>query len=296
MHKGSTIDTCNGYKIINCIHCGFVHIDPVPSQKELDTIYKDKYYSVEKPRYLERAKEDLEWWNLSYSDRYDTFEEQLHPWSRRILDIGSGPGYFLLHGKNRGWETLGIEPSTQAADYSRSLGLNVINDFFNEHSAKDIGEFDVVHMSEVLEHIPSPADLVQLVYRILKPGGVLCALVPNEYSHFQNALRNSCDYEPWWLAPPHHINYFDLDSVTRLFMNNGFDVILSEATFPIDMFLLMGDNYVGNDETGRLCHSKRKSLEMNLASAGLTHVKRQLYQKFADIGIGREIIVYARKH
>jgi len=43
--------------------------------------------------------------------------------SRRILDVGSGPGYFLLHGKNRGWQTLGIEPSKQAAEHGRKLGL-----------------------------------------------------------------------------------------------------------------------------------------------------------------------------
>ena len=33
----------------------------------------------------------------------------------------------------------------------------------------------------------------------------------NEYNPFQIALRDNCGYEPWWLSPPHHINYFNFE-------------------------------------------------------------------------------------
>jgi len=232
---------------------------------------------------------------LIYSERYDTFEEQLPRDRRRILDVGSGPGYFLLHGKRRGWQTLGIEPSKQAVAHSHALGLDIINDFLNDQTAKQLGKFDVVHMSEVLEHVPDPADMLHIANKILTPGGLLCAVVPNDYNPFQYALRTTCNYEPWWISTPHHINYFKFETLNRLFIKNGFGVILRESTFPIDMFLLMGDKYVGNDTIGRQCHNKRKTLEQNLTAAGLSKVKRQLYQKFAEIGIGRELLVWGRK-
>jgi len=294
-HKGDIVDSIGGFDVIDCLMCGFKHLVPIPSPEELKTIYQHEYYLQEKPLYMERSREDLDWWNLVYSERYDTFEELLPQSRRRILDVGSGPGFFLLHGKQRGWETLGIEPSTEAVAHSRELGLEVIHDFLTEETAQQLGSFDVVHMGDVLEHIPDPKGLLQIVGSLLAPGGLICVVVPNDYSPFQNALRAVCGYDPWWVAPPHHINYFDFDSLAQILSNNGFDVVLSEATFPIDIFLLMGDNYVGNDEIGRLCHGKRKALERNLSKAGMTELKRVLYQAFASIGIGREAQIFGQK-
>ena len=137
--------------------------------------------------------------------------------------------------------------------------------------------------------------MVSISHDLLNPGGLLCVVVPNDYNPFQHALRTACGYEPWWLAPPHHINYFNFESLSRLLINNGFEIILREATFPIDMFLLMGDNYIGNDALGRQCHGKRKEFERNLSKAGMSEIKRELYKKFAEIGIGREVQVFGRK-
>lgn len=293
-HRGAVLDSVKDFDVIECETCGFKHIVPIPTPAELEAVYRQEYYSVEKPLYLERHREDLDWWNLVYSERYDTFEELLPSHRRRILDVGSGPGFFLLHGKQRGWQTLGLEPSVQAAAHSRDLGLEIVEDYLTEQTAKPLGRFDVVHMSEVLEHIPDPKGMLQILRYLLAPGGLLCVVVPNDYNPFQYALRTTCGYEPWWVAPPHHINYFNFDSLSQLLVSCGFEVVLSEATFPIDMFLLMGDNYVGNDMLGRQCHSKRKKFELSLNMAGKGHIKRLFYRRLAETGIGREVMIFAR--
>jgi len=294
-HVGSVLDSADGYDVIECISCGFKHIIPVPTIGELADIYREEYYSTEKPLYFEQSKEDMDWWNLVYSDLYDVFEKDLPPGQRRILDVGSGPGFFLLYGKQRGWQTKGIEPSKQAAAFSRDLGLDIFEAFLDKELAKELGSFDVIHMREVLEHVPDPPEMLELAHHLLNPGGLLCVIVPNDYNPFQFALRAACDFQPWWVGPPHHINYFNFDSLSRLFSKSGFEVILKEATFPIDMFLLMGDDYVGNDELGRECHSKRKTFESNLAQAGLSDLKRKTYQAFASLGIGREAQLIGRR-
>jgi SAM-dependent methyltransferase len=294
-HRGYIVDTKAGFDVIACENCQFKHIVPVPSPRDLELAYRQEYYSKEKPLYIERAVEDLEWWNLVYKERYDAFEEMLSPERRSILDVGSGPGFFLQHGKQRGWKTVGIEPSSQATEHSRSLGLDVREDFLSRESAEDLGRFDVVHMSEVLEHIPDPAEMMRLAYDLLSPGGLVCVVVPNDFSPFQQALVKACGYNSWWVAPPHHINYFNLQSLQGLFVRSHFQVIDRRATFPIDLFLLMGDNYVGNDDLGRLCHRKRKTFELNLARAGQDGLRRSLYKKIAEVGIGREIMMIGRK-
>ncbi|MFB3917620.1 MAG: class I SAM-dependent methyltransferase [Terriglobales bacterium] len=290
-HSGALLDSVKGFDLIACEVCRFKHIVPIPSESELEAEYRHEYYRREKPLYLERTREDLEWWELVYGERYDTFEAMLPPSRRRILDIGSGPGFFLAHGKRRGWQTVGIEPSSQATAHSRALELEVHEEFLSQDTAARLGSFDVVHMSEVLEHIPDPQRFLQLVASMLGPGGVICVAVPNDYNPLQAALREACGYSPWWVAPPHHINYFDFESLADLLRHTGFSVVAREATFPIELFLLMGDNYVGNDSLGRQCHARRKRFELNLAAAGMTSLKRKLFQSLADLGIGREALL-----
>ena len=107
-HQGKCLDSANGFDVIDCECCHFKHIVPLPSAEELEKIYKFEYYTQEIPLYIQRYTEDLDWWNSVYKERYDEFENFLPSNRRRILDVGSGPGYFLLHGKKRGWNTLGI--------------------------------------------------------------------------------------------------------------------------------------------------------------------------------------------
>jgi SAM-dependent methyltransferase len=150
-------------------------------------------------------------------------------------------------------------------------------------------------MSQVLEHLPDPAGILALARKLLLPDGLLCVVAPNDYNPVQKALREVCGFEPWWVAPPHHINYFSHDSLSRLLEESGFEIVLHTATFPIDMFLLMGDNYVDDDALGRECHKKRMIFEKNLARAGKSKLKSELYSAFADLGLGRQIQITARK-
>lgn len=294
VHEGRVLDAANGFDVIECEVCGFKHIVPVPTADELRDIYQEEYYTIEKPLYFERHREDLEWWNMVYAERYEFFENCLPAEKRSILDVGSGPGFFLKLGKDRGWSTLGIEPSRQASDHARNLGLTIVNEFLNETNVEELGHFDVVHMHEVLEHIPDPAAMLDLAHRLLAPGGVLCVIVPNDYNPLQEILRRQ-GFKPWWVAPPHHVNYFDFASLQSLVSKVGFDAMHATATFPMELFLLMGDNYIGNDEVGRAMHAKRKNLEMTLNRTQHSQLKQQLYSSLADLKMGREIVLYASK-
>lgn len=294
-HHGPFIESKDGYEIIECSPCGFRHIIPIPSQKELDEIYRNEYYSVEKPLFIERNQEDQDWWKVVYDGRFDSFETLLPSSRRDILDIGSGPGFFLSHGRSRGWNCVGVEPSDKAARFSQGLGLDVKNEFLNEETAKTLGTFDVVYMNEVLEHLRDPLATIQIAENLINPGGLLCVVVPNDYNPFQQALQTACGFPSWWVAAPHHINYFNVETIETLLSRAGITIVTKEATFPIDLFLLMGVDYVGNDELGRRCHGRRKTFEINLEKAGLSNLKHSLYQSFAELGIGREIQVIGQK-
>lgn len=294
-HAGPVVASANGFDVVECALCGFKHITPIPSEDELQQAYQHDYYSQEKPLYIERYREDLEWWNMVYTQRYEILEQHLPAGHRRLLDIGSGPGFFLLNGLQRGWRVKGIEPSIQAVEHSCGLGLDVENVFYSEQTAATLGTFDVINLGEVLEHVPDPAAILKLIHRQLDDQGMVCIIVPNDFNPFQIVLRDHLGFQPWWVAPPHHINYFNFESLSNLVVRCGFEVVQQEATFPIDMFLLMGQNYIGNDALGRQCHAQRKSFELSLFQGGANDLKKKIYGEFARIGLGREIVLFASK-
>lgn len=292
-HSGSIIGRANGFGILDCSDCGFIHIDPVPRPQDLDRVYREEYYSDEKPLFIERVREDLDWWESVYDDRYEFLESRLPDGARSVLDIGCGPGYFLERGRKRGWECFGMEPSKQAAAHAKGLGLDVANSFFSTETATALNRrFGAVHLSEVLEHVPDPGQVLRTAASIMERGGVVCCVVPNDFSPVQKVLAGKLGFSPYWLAPPHHINYFSFPSLSGLMEKSGFRVISSTSMFPIDFFLLMGDNYIGDDGLGRACHARRKRLDLLLNEPGLKAFKKEMYELMARHGVGREMIVY----
>ncbi|MCB5227756.1 class I SAM-dependent methyltransferase [Alishewanella sp. 16-MA] len=294
-HHGTLVCNHNGFDLIDCSNCGFKHVVPLPSPEELIDVYQHDYYDQEKPLYLSRYQQDLPWWNLVYEQRYRILSQHLSSSQRTILDIGSGPGYFLLKGKELNWQVFGIEPSVQAATFSKQLGLDVFNGFFSPATADTFGKVDAINMSLVLEHIPDPAAFLTLVHQQLNKDGLLCIIVPNDFNPFQTLLNQHLDYAKWWVAPPHHLNYFNFTSLSRLLNHCGFEVVHQEATFPIDLFLTMGDNYIGHDDVGRACHTKRMTFEKNMLENGQHELLSELYSALSKLGIGREVVVYAKK-
>ncbi|CCB91277.1 putative SAM-dependent methyltransferase [Waddlia chondrophila 2032/99] len=294
IHQGNVIDTIDGIDVIECTVCGFKHVNPLPSQEELETLYKKEYYSLDKPQYLKDSEEDQEWWEMTYRQYFHLFDKHLKKEAPSLFEIGSGPGFFLKVGKEHGWDVLGIEPSKQAVAFSKQFDVPVIHDFFHEETAKKLGTFDLIFMDTLLEHVPNPSSMIALCSSLLNPGGLLCVISPNDYNPLQKILRNQKNYPPWWIVPRHHLNYFDFTSIQSLFKQHQLQVVESLGTFPMEFFLLCDDNYIENHALGREVHGKRKTLE-KLMLANNPKLLESFYQWLGMQGLGRSFVVIAKK-
>lgn len=294
-HEGPCVARKNRYDIIHCEMCGFRHAVPLPSTADLEREYRETYYAEEKPTFLAHAGEDQQWGELAQTDRLEAFERILGPSRRRLLDIGSGPGFFLKTAQNRGWSVMGIEPSRQAAAHARGLGLEVAEGFFGPDTAPALGRFDAIHLNNVLEHVPDPTAILLTARDMLEPGGILCAGVPNDFSALQIAAAATQGTGEWWIAPPHHLNYFDFATLANLLERLEFEIAEKTTSFPMEAFLLMGDNYRADPALGRASHAKRKKFDLALEAAGLKETRRAFYRALAETGIGREAVLIAVK-
>ena len=57
----------------------------------------------------------------------------------------------------------------------------------------------------------------------------------------------------------------------------------------------MGFDYINNSKVGLKKHQERIKFEQNLNEQNAQKLKQKIYQKFAEIGIGRRAIIYAKK-
>ena len=89
------------------------------------------------------------------------------------------------------------------------------------------------------------------------------------------------------------LKLFSNDTLVKLVNGAGYEVSLSEASFPLEMFLLFNDCYVGNGKLGKEIHKKRVNFETNLRKHGQVDKLHEFYQALAKINLGRQIAVYA---
>ena len=295
-HDGPVLAASAGHAVMDCASCGFAHLDPLPDAEALRTTYRRHYYDSVKPDYLAKEAGERAYWALEHDDKMDALALLRRRAPGRLLDIGCSGGFFLAHARRRGWEVLGIEPSEQAAAHARSLGVPVVERFLDELDWSRLGTFDAIHLKLVLEHVPDPLAVLSAAAARLRLGGIVCVQVPNDFNPLQEAVRETIAGTPaWWVAPPYHVNYFDFASLARLCARAGLRVARTDTNFPMEMFLLMGEHYVGNEVIGRGCHKRRMLLEQRLAAAGQNALRRRLYAALAAAGIGREAIVYAQR-
>ena len=74
VHHGSRIATREDHAIIECEICGFKHALPLPDAAALEEVYREDYYTQEKPTFLAHAGEDQFWGELAQTDRLEILE------------------------------------------------------------------------------------------------------------------------------------------------------------------------------------------------------------------------------
>jgi 2-polyprenyl-3-methyl-5-hydroxy-6-metoxy-1,4-benzoquinol methylase len=273
---------------------GYRRLEPMPSDEEFERYYRSQYYSPPHvPQPLRRLMEESEERDRERAWLGETLFDDVvaalaeHGRGKRVLDLGCGTGDLVHWLVEAGYDAEGVEPSEDVAALARERGLKVTTGTLADLSAP---EYDAVVMLNVLEHVPRPEELLRSIHAALAPGGLVFVRVPNDFNVLQDPARRKHDLEPWWISPPDHVNYFDGPTLTEFGRRLGFETLDVQADFPMELFLLMGLNYVADPEVGATCHAYRVEAELSLPA----EVRRELFRTFAAGGIGRNLRVVMR--
>ena len=191
-------------RTVICMDTGLVRNDPVPDDAELAQFYAEDYRIRYKGTRKPRRRQILR--NFRRAAIYvRSYRDLLEPISR-VLDVGAGSGEFAFLMTRLGKTVTGIEPNVDYAAYCRDeLGLDVRT----SHLAPNLflpGQFDLIRMNHVLEHLNNPVKYLCEIANWLAPDGLLYIEVPNIETDCRSKSRGRMfhyahvfNFNPWTL-------------------------------------------------------------------------------------------------
>ena len=284
---------------------GFRHLDPLPAADELDRFYQSAYADMvrrgERFPELKRilvggaeADRERDWLRATlHADLLDSLGRHSLPGQpQTLLDIGSGMGELLASAEAAGWTAVGLEPSVEAARIGRAAGRTIETATFEEYTGRADRPVTptAITLTNVLEHVRDPVGLLESIHAFLGHGGLVAIRVPNDFNPLQAEVRRVLGHRAWWIAAPDHINYFDHTSLAATIRGTGFEVCDQWADFPMELLVLMGDDYLADPSVGHVAHERRRRLELAVDPG----IRRALARALVPLGWGRNTIVVAR--
>jgi len=181
------------YKVVKCHLCNAKFAFNPFAQKEYGKITDSR-----KPERLSlqnaMTNEALYIWDILDRTNWGTMIEK-----GKWLDIGCNIGVLLSYARKRGWDTKGVEISTDMAEHCRKeRKLDVTGDI-NEVD----GEYNLISLIDVLEQLLNPFETLKKLKKLLTQEGIIVITVP--------ITPNG------WFLNDTHINYFTQISLIEFF-------------------------------------------------------------------------------
>ena len=210
----------NGFEYASCNDCGTLYQTPRPLIKEFDAFYQNskssQYWAdVFFPSVAEARREKI------FKPRVQRLLDMCKTKNlniSKLIDVGAGYGIFLDEWRKVMPETelIAIEPSISLAKECRNKELSVVESLAENVEGYD-DYADLVVCFEVLEHVDSPLDFVNVLKEMVKPGGHL---------FISTLCIDGFDLQILWdkssqISPPHHINFHSIKGFEKLFERAG---------------------------------------------------------------------------
>lgn len=211
---GKTLRKLGPYSIVCCSECGFVYLNPRPSEEDLAAYYQKHY--------LPQNANSIQTWREMMRSVFSIAADEIEKTQPKgtLLDIGCGFGFFLQEMNCRGWEVTGIELSAPGISYARDVLCVQVYQTPLEEANFPNNCFDVITAFYVIEHSYDPLIFLSKIYSLLKPGGIVLLRYPNtrplEFLLQSVGLKNNV-YDI-----PFHLSDFSPQTIELFLLKTGF--------------------------------------------------------------------------
>jgi SAM-dependent methyltransferase len=203
-----------GFDVVVCSTCGMVYNRSLATQADYDKFYAT--CSVHETP-AEAAQDEIPVWEISRLQGLVRIVSNCAPsHGCRILDVGCSGGGLLKNLALSGYTNLvGLDPSPVSVATVRSNGIEAYVGAAGT-LPDDIGVFDLILLTGVLEHIQDLRGSMGSLVRASSPHGRIFLEVPDaaRYADFLHSPFQDFNTE--------HINHFSCDSLRNLMAPFGF--------------------------------------------------------------------------
>jgi SAM-dependent methyltransferase len=211
------------YYVEKCRACGMTFTNPRPTFASLGRHYPPDYFCYEPLESLRGFKR----WVMTgvirglVRRRLQALESVIGRVAAgtRVCDVGCGLAQLLSALRDeRGCDVVGVDFSADMAEYGRKKGIPIVHGTLKQ-AAFEEGRFDVLTMTEYLEHEAHPSEVLRECRRVTKPGGHLLIEVPAIGTFGARLFGN------YWsqLDVPRHLMFFTEDTLGRMLKESGFE-------------------------------------------------------------------------
>lgn len=210
------------FNIQRCSRCGLEQTVPLPSQDELNRLYEAHYnFSGEQnTRYTRlRAKFVNSFLYRIWLAFDGDISFHLRQGSGKLLDVGCNEGRGLEFYRNHGFSAEGLELNSRAAEVARSKGFVVHGSTLEDFATEN--RYDVVVLSNVLEHSLNPGLMLQHIHHLLNAGGQVWISCPNSRSWLRAVFGR------YWINwhVPFHVVHFSPDTLQGILRKSQFEIV-----------------------------------------------------------------------
>lgn len=149
---------------------------------------------------------------------------------KRLLDLGCGNGTLTKHFVKLGCEIVGCEPDATGVELAMKNvpGAKFFKcGVYDSPNHNDLGKFDVVVSTEVIEHLFLPRRLVEFAREVLTPRGYLVLSTPY-HGYLKNlsiCFLNKWDFHHCSLQDGSHIKFWSHRTIRELVESENFEVV-----------------------------------------------------------------------
>lgn len=252
-----------------CANCGAAFLGSRPRPSALSALYGRYYYSGVPRRSRDRRLSILDWAYLVRA--WAVQDAQLWRWARtgeRVADVGAGAGWPNWALRRWHLDYTGIEMTAGGVAAMRQGGLNTFHGGLDEASRRLGPSFDLVCMSQVLEHLPDPVQGLRLAAGLMAPGGRLLVACPNwgGRSRAVSGMR--------WinLHAPYHLVHFTKESLRAAAAAAGLRVLRLWTLSPVAWLAFQKSLPVATRGLASPAWQKEPGLSVKIAVALQSHL------------------------
>jgi len=209
----------NGFNAVKCSFCGFIYVNPRPSQALIDSAVTTGIHTettFEKSAFARRVPAKISFYRRVFSKLYSDLWSSAKPIS--WIDIGSGYGEVIEALSSlapTGSCIEGVEPMQYKANYAISKGLKVHNTYLSSITRK----YQFASSVHVFSHIPNFRSFLQDVVSILESKGEF-------YLETGNAADLLSNKEvPTELDLPDHLTFAGKKHLIGFLEEAGFEIV-----------------------------------------------------------------------